>query len=407
MRAGRDHASDRWQERATPELPTMSASGATTTTVATRRDLPVVTFIQPYVPEYRVPLFDELAARLKDRGHRLAVAHGEPLGHMARRQDARLGSWSVPVRTYRLGSSERSLSYRPLLRLARKSAIVVAELASTNLDTYLLAADPRVSLMLWGHGRSYVTDRSNIDRRLEGWLARHADRLFVYTESGAEYLESSGFDRRRLTVVRNSTDTVTLRAEAAALTTEDVNSFRRHHGLGTGPVVSFIGSYDESKCLPLLIEAADLMHSRLPDLQLVITGAGPLQSLVDEAAATRSFVHSLPRADLPVMARLGRASDFLVVPGRVGLVAVDALALGLPVVTTDFAYHAPELDYLTDAVKIVAKQEAADLARQVVDLICDQPRLAAARIEAQRLGGTLSIQAMAAAFCDGLVPRHS
>jgi hypothetical protein len=33
-------------------------------------------------------------------------------------------------------------------------------------------------------------------------------------------------------------------------------------------------------------------------------------------------------------------------PGRVGLVAIDALALGLPVHTTDFGFHAPEIEFL-------------------------------------------------------------
>lgn len=35
-------------------------------------------------------------------------------------------------------------------------------------------------------------------------------------------------------------------------------------------------------------------------------------------------------------------------PGRVGLVAVDALVLGLPVLTSDAGRHAPEIEYLTE-----------------------------------------------------------
>ena len=42
-------------------------------------------------------------------------------------------------------------------------------------------------------------------------------------------------------------------------------------------------------------------------------------------------------------ALLGCVCDVMVIPGRVGLVAVDAMALGLPLVTTKHDAHAPEL----------------------------------------------------------------
>jgi hypothetical protein len=48
------------------------------------------------------------------------------------------------------------------------------------------------------------------------------------------------------------------------------------------------------------------------------------------------------------MAALSHVSSAIWMPGRVGLVAVDALALGLPVLTTHFPFHAPELEYLVE-----------------------------------------------------------
>ena len=35
-------------------------------------------------------------------------------------------------------------------------------------------------------------------------------------------------------------------------------------------------------------------------------------------------------------------------PGRIGLVAVDALCLGWPVLTTEWPFHAPEIEYLEE-----------------------------------------------------------
>jgi glycosyltransferase involved in cell wall biosynthesis len=365
----------------------------------------LVTVIQPYIPAYRVPFFDELDRRLAESGCDLQVVHGVPEGAQAERGDARVGSWSVPVRSSSLRLRGHVLHWRPVLRRALRSDVVIAELASTNLDTYLLALLLRRRLMLWGHGKAYVTESSALDGRLELWLARRAERVFVYTEGGAAFLRSRGYYSARITVVRNSTDTVTLRRTAAAIADDDVVAYRERLGLGLGPVAAFVGSFDDSKCLPLLFEAAALVHKRLPEFRLLVAGAGPLQHLVDIAAKDLPFVVALPRAEVPALAEIGRTAECVVIPGRVGLVAVDALALGLPVVTTTYPHHAPEAEYLTDGAKVVAEQTPESLANSVFDLLSDKPRLAAAQTEATRLGEQLTVEAMAAAFASALLAR--
>lgn len=60
-------------------------------------------------------------------------------------------------------------------------------------------------------------------------------------------------------------------------------------------------------------------------------------------------------------------------PGRVGLVAVDALALNLPVCTTSYAFHAPELDFLQPGEVFVLSDEPAAYAQEALDVM-DGPR---------------------------------
>ena len=246
---------------------------------------PLVTFIQPYVPEYRVPLFNALSRLLNAGGADLSVAHGSPEGGQAARGDASVGTWSTPIRTRQVQPLGHVISYRSTAALARKSDIVVAELASTNLDTYRLALDPRVNLMLWGHGKAYVTKTSALDSRLELWLARRAKHLFIYTTGGAAHLAERGLDPSRITVVRNSTDTVALRAVAATLTDNDVKEWRARSGIAVGPTACFVGSFDSSKQLPLLFAAAQIVASKVPGFTLVVAGAGLQQ---DGPASRRS-----------------------------------------------------------------------------------------------------------------------
>jgi glycosyltransferase involved in cell wall biosynthesis len=362
-----------------------------------------VTVIQPYVPAYRVPFFNELSRLLALSGSELQVVHGRPESAQAERGDASTGPWSVPIKVRSFRLRGHILHWRRVLRLARDSDVIIAELASTNLDTYLLALLMHRRLMLWGHGKAYVTDASNLDRRLERWLAGRAQRVFVYTEGGATFLRTWGYEPERLTVVRNSTDTVALREAAAALTDADVAAYRQELGLGTGPVAVFIGSFDDSKGLPLLFAAAELVHDQVPGFRLIVTGAGPLQHLVDVAAQDSPFIIALPRTDGRGLAPVGRVAECLVVPGRVGLVAVDALALGLPVVTTSYAHHAPEAEYLTDDVRVTTQQSPESLAEGIVALLADRSRLAVAQATAAQLGEQLTIEAMAAAFAEPLI----
>lgn len=365
----------------------------------------LVTVLQPYVPAYRVAFFDELGRLLKDADVDLRVVHGSPGPDQAERGDAVVGRWSMPIRSRTLTLRTHELRWRSSLGWARRSDVIIAELASTNLDTYLLALLYRRRLMLWGHGKAYVTDPSRLDARLELWLARRATRVFVYTDEGATYLRGKGYRADRITVVHNSTDTVRLRAAADAVTAHDLAGYRSELRLGDGPVACFIGSYDESKLLPLLFQAAELVHEELPGFRLLVAGAGPQQGLVDLAAGELPWVRSLPRADIGTMALIGRTAGCIVIPGRVGLVAVDALALGLPMVTTTYPHHAPEMEYLTDEVKFVAEQTARDLADVLLSLLTSQSRLDVASAAAQRIGGGLSVEAMASAFMGGLADR--
>ncbi len=357
-----------------------------------------MTVLQPYVPAYRVPFFDELARMLDDADVDLRVLHGSPEGGQAQRRDARAGRWSAPIRSRTLRLPGHALHWRPVLRKAWDSDMVIAELASTNLDTYLLALLLPKRLMLWGHGRSYVTDSSALDKRLELWLSRRARHVFVYTEGGSRYLQQNGIPADRRTVVRNSTDTTALRAMADSLTPAEIEQFRTEHGLGDGPVGAFVGSYDESKSLPLLIQASRHIHDLLPSFRLLIAGAGPLQALVDEAAGTQDWIRVMPRAETPELARIGRVASCLLLPGRVGLAAVDALALGLPVITTSWPWHAPEFEYLDGSVSLVTEQTAESFALGTSALLSDPERLAGMRAAASDRGRTFGVEQMAQAF---------
>jgi glycosyltransferase involved in cell wall biosynthesis len=362
---------------------------------------PRVTFVQPYVPDYRVPFFEALAAELAKAQIELQVAHGHPLGTQGARGDARSGRWSRPTSQWSFRIAGKRLFWRPVIRLARSSAVVVQELGSTNLVTYALAIDPRVRLMLWGHGKAYVTPPNRLDTWLERWQINRARHVFVYTGSGAAYLAAQGVPLHKITVVHNSTDTEALRSAHSRITAQEVERFRVDHHLGEGPVGLFVGALDDSKLIPLLLDAAALVHQVKPSFRLLVAGSGPLGSLVDDRARQSDHIVRVPRTESPgELALLGRLAHALLVPGRVGLIAADALALDLTVITTDFPFHAPEREYLSGDRVRTSPANPRSYADTVLAFL--------ARDDAERgrlqTGPIPSIRTMVEAFASVLVP---
>jgi glycosyltransferase involved in cell wall biosynthesis len=83
-----------------------------------------------------------------------------------------------------------------------------------------------------------------------------------------------------------------------------------------------------------------------PSFRLTIVGKGEAAGEVMSLAAKDDNLSYIPEARAQQLANLTMSADAFWVPGRVGLVAVDAMAVGLPVHTTREARHAPEIEFL-------------------------------------------------------------
>jgi glycosyltransferase involved in cell wall biosynthesis len=102
------------------------------------------------------------------------------------------------------------------------------------------------------------------------------------------------------------------------------------------PVVFYAGRLDEAKGLRLLMAAWDRYRSRAadPGLRLVIAGTGLLEGEVGRWASTRPSVEMVGQVDNVRCADLMSRARAVVVPSvweeTFGLVAVEAMALGVP-----------------------------------------------------------------------------
>lgn len=337
-----------------------------------------VSIVYRHVPQYRREFYELLRRRLAADGVTLRLVHGQPVGADATKGDAIQLPWATGIRNRSIGAAGKHLVWQPVWPHVRRSDLVIAEQASKLLVNYLLLGAQRLggpSVALWGHGVNLQADGRSITRASEQVKRRAsatAHWFFAYTEGVAERLRRAGYPGERITVTQNAVDTRALRLESAGATEEDCRELRRELGLGSAPVGLFLGSVYAEKRPGYLLAAADELRRILGDFHLVVAGGGPDLPLLEDAGATRPWIHVLG----PVFGRrkavLGRLADVLLMPGLVGLVVLDAFALGTPLVTTAIPYHSPEFEYLRhgdNGLVLPAPATPEDYAAAVAELL--------------------------------------
>ncbi len=367
-----------------------------------------VLIVQAVAKHYRKPLFDRLHARLADRGIDLRVVYSAPNQVETLKADnidlpATYGR-RVPAR-WLLGAR---LLYQPILREVARARLVILEQANKYVMSYPVLALGRLGVKkvaLWGHGRNLQARGLGLAERWKRMLIKQVDWWFAYTQSTADYVAAQGFDRRRITNVRNSVDTEAFRALLESITPAEIQSQRERLRLAPGSRVAlFCGSLYEEKCLPLLFDAADHVCRELEDFHVVLIGSGPLRETVEREAMARDWLHYLGPLFGREKAVWFRTAELFVNPGLIGLGVLDAFAAGLPVLTTDYQYHSPEIDYVEAGRSGLVTPHATDrYAESVLRVLRDQVLLDTLRCGARGSARKYGIEAMAERFCEGIV----
>ena len=366
-----------------------------------------------YVTHYRVPFLEGLREELARRGIDFVLVSGSPdPGSAADSKEHTVElPWAVHVenRWVRIGS--RRLLWQPALGALRSGDLVIVEQASSRLLNYVLLARQvlgRQRLGFWGHGRNFQAHRASpLGEAVKRVTSRRVHWWFAYNRRAAEVVEELGFPGERISDVQNAIDTQELVEARKRLTEADLAAARAELGISGEHVGVFIGGMYPEKRLPLLIEACELVRELVPDFEMIFIGKGRDLPLVDAAVAAHPWMHyagvRTGTDRVPYLA----AGSLLLMPGLVGLVVLDAFAVGVPLVTSGDCPHSPEIAYLEDGRNGVvvgggAPVTPADYARAVAGLLTDEParaRLVAGCLEASE---RYTMAAMVGRFADGI-----
>lgn len=365
-----------------------------------------VVFLTAILSHYRIRFHTLVREALAARGVQYDVVYGAPDAAEAAKGDTAELPWGVAIKNESV--LHPKLLWQPALAHLSGADLIVMGQESRFIINYLLQsrlAGGGAKLAFWGHGRNFQarTPDSLAERWKRIW-ARRVHWWFAYTEETKRHLTSIGFPAERITVFNNSVDTFSLRRDAAAVTPERCAARRAELGIGDGPVGIYVGGLYAEKRLTFLVEACDRVRTALPGFTLIMVGGGEAMGELQALAVARPWVKVAgPRfgADKVELMSLG---DLFLMPGLVGLAVLDAAVLGLPLVTTAYPYHSPEIAYLRDGVNglIVQDWENPDAyAGAIIGLLQDTARRTAMAEASKAAAEGFTIEAMAERFSIG------
>lgn len=268
-------------------------------------------------------------------------------------RDVRDHEFNITERARRLGltfyelEERRKLDFRVLRALCdivmrHDINLIHGHDYKSDLFAYLVwhwLRRPHVKLFSTAHAWVMLGMRGALYRWLDLWLMRRFDQLLAVSHATKAEMVTAGVAPQRIEVLHNGIDTeewapdpqrVTLRAELGIP--------------ASAPVLGYVGRIMPEKDLVTWLQAAAQAGQRHPDAQFVLVGEGnntetlsQLQQLA-QALGIAERVH-FPGYRSQLLPVYSAFDLFVMTSRREGLPnsILEAMALGLPVVTTDVA----------------------------------------------------------------------
>jgi len=368
--------------------------------------MPRVCYIYHLAYHYRKPFNQKLRQKLEEMGIEYDVIYSDPYGDDKKRDDTVEYSWGHKTKLTQLPFG---VKYQHALSLAKNYDLVIVQQENKMAILYLVIIMSKLGFFksaYFGHGRNFQARNPNsLGERWKRFWATKVDWWFAYTDETRRHVEALNFPAERITVFNNSVDTSELTDQIKQVGPERLDELRSELGLVGKHVGVFVGSLYPDKRLEFLVEAGDVIRAQVTDFEMLFIGGGQDLPIIKKLAASRPWIHVLgPRFGLAKVELLLLGQVFLM-PGLVGLAILDAGAARLPIATTRFPWHSPEIAYLNpgkNGLMIDEWECPIAYGNAVAGLILDPSRLNAMSEAAEAASRQFSIEAMVEKFAQGV-----
>jgi glycogen(starch) synthase len=215
-------------------------------------------------------------------------------------------------------------------------------------------------------------------RDIERLSATIADRIVTVSYSMRDELVSYGYPGQKIQVIYNGVDEK--KYDPGRFSARQVGTFRENIGIGSSPMIFFIGRLTSVKGADMLLLAMTHIVKEIPDAKLVIVGIGEMDKMLVQMVHDLHLENnvSLHFRIIPEEERLlyYAASDVAVFPSKYepfGIVCTEAMSMAKPVVvgargTSGFREQVIPHGYGICGYHI-NPYDPLDIARYVVDIL--------------------------------------
>lgn len=323
--------------------------------------------IYTHFPHYRRAVFESLS-RSEEYDFHFSY---DPEGLDDTIASGEAGLRLLPLRNVRIGSLVWQRGLVPMmLKTQMDYAIFLGN--PYNVSTWVAAVIARfrgVKTLFWTHG--WLRKDAGLKGLLRRIFYKVPHALLVYGNRARQIGAQLGFAEDSIHVIGNSLDYEKQKAAREAVMQGALPGQAERYGLKPNRYFLIVSRLVSSARIDLAIEALALMPQMVP---LVVVGAGPclddLKSNAAKLGVDARFLGEIYEEE--VLAGLFMDTAGVVSPGKVGLLAMHALAYGAVVIThSDFDQQMPEVEALSPGVTglFFKHDDVQSLAQQMTLLI--------------------------------------
>lgn len=366
-----------------------------------------IAIIQRTIPHYRRDFFAKVAARRPD----VVVLHSTRKTADGLVQETRFPFPNIhfPMIDRRFFCYQGLLGY--IFRENYDTIVLGPELRIvSNLLVWALAAIKPIKIISWTHGYNVHKKEKDrwfkTDRLIKTLLLKRSKKVLLYTTYNIPELLQRGIEPERIVILNNTINEAPYLEASNRVTNLQLRDVEKKTRVSTH-CLTFIGRLTRAKQPEMVIELAARLRQRYRDLRVFFIGDGPERETLEKKARSNGLGSTIfflgTITDPDKLSPYMHLTDFVVLPGAVGLSLVHSNIYGIPFLTLKNAAHSPEIAYLQNDYNGYAADDLWDMERWIIDTF-EKP----GKIEkmqqycTQLIENDLSMDAMVARFISGL-----
>ena len=332
-----------------------------------------IVILSKFLIQYRNEFFNLLNIELAKHGIELELIYGKSTNTDAKKKDEVDIDWAkfIPNRILKIGKTE--LLWQPCLKYLKDKDLVIVEGANKLVINYYLMIARHFSkykLAFWGHGRNLQENIGSFRNRFKYLFLNQCDWWFGYTKGTKSFLMANNYPECKITVVQNTIDTLSLRKFYSDIKECETNELKDQLGIKGSNTGIFCGGMYHEKRLDFILEICQRVKNEIPEFNMIFIGSGTESGKVLEASNKNNWIHYVGPKFGKDRVKYFKISSIQIMPGLIGLGILDSFALETPIITTEYPFHSPEIEYLENGINgFITKDNIYDYSQTVINTL--------------------------------------